>query len=1076
MAETNNQPTGDNQRPDTAMRMASNDAGADDSISMNRPPIFPVPDSATTERKPSPSQPTFGNYASQRSRQPIFSSGVPESSILETAPIEQTHLDETISEEAVREHFKDVESSFLPSLSPIPTGASNPAGGVDDTFLFDSPQKIDKNPPSTDPDTTSTSHTTSGLENLDSSPTAAAVARTISRAVSGSKVPPDAANTVEKDQDAHDTSFASNNDDYKSRWPQSASRHEGMGTDAGSTPGFALRAKRPSYLRNRFASQRSSASSFATNPDSQDGSEATIGQDRYTGPPPALGNPRVVSDSMPRSFSIGSMASGISADDYADGMIQHLETLPEVDSPLKQRAGENTATPKASKENLGMAPTDTVIAQHVKNVQVPESLAKDFRFRNGFQTPFKSTNTTTTIGTASKNGRNLTLKEQSSTIERLSKENFDLKLKIVFLNNRLDTLSEEGVKEMISQNVNLTTELAIAQRENKILRKRVKELEKKSEEDRPATSSSSEQASRLHDEEAFQLEREIQILRERVEECTVEIETLYSEKERQEAENRRLSAMAQARQAASGNGGRQDDETAVYRDLLDQEASRNESLVEENKKLAEDMFQLRREIATLRAQGPQTTNIYQISKRREGTGGLGRPGSEMSGETDTNFSMASTLVDELRREGEQLRHENAELRRDLGAQTSMLSSRNREKDMLYQEIEELKLATRNGGIPPSHSDSILDRSASRVGAYDSPGESEGGRSRPTGMHTDAQREDLEERLAEMRDKMSEIKILNQDLRRELNDCIQELEGSNIEKIETERQAQLLQEEFDNLYDDAKKLEEERDEYENALRELENECDGLEKEANSQINTLQADLETNREQLERVQSDLAEREDDFSALQKEMGELSDSLLRLEDDQNHKLFRIQQLENELEASNKELEEYDQKLVDANKTVQQLSVQQESSQSEIDFLRSEQEADKIRIGDLEAAIATTEQSLRDEKERVRELDERLQQERMQREAVANQEKEDVQQILNDLNRETSTAKDEAKWLRKSLTKREVEAAEWKERLMELENNLREALGDLNGTRSSLLKVSNNCSLNVRDSITNDLFIVYH
>ncbi|RAL60021.1 hypothetical protein DID88_000647 [Monilinia fructigena] len=56
-------------------------------------------------------------------------------------------------------------------------------------------------------------------------------------------------------------------------------------------------------------------------------------------------------------------------------------------------------------------------------------------------------------------------------------------------------------------------------------------------------------------------------------------------------------------------------------------------------------------------------------------------------------------------------------------------------------------------------------------------------------------------------------------------------------------------------------------------------------------------------------------------------------------------------------------------------------------------------------------------------------------------------------DLNREATTAKDEARRLRKSLTSREVEAAEWKQRLMELENNLREALGDLNGTRSSLL-----------------------
>ena len=41
--------------------------------------------------------------------------------------------------------------------------------------------------------------------------------------------------------------------------------------------------------------------------------------------------------------------------------------------------------------------------------------------------------------------------------ERLSKENFDLKLKVMFLSDRLDRLSEENVKEMISENVELKT-------------------------------------------------------------------------------------------------------------------------------------------------------------------------------------------------------------------------------------------------------------------------------------------------------------------------------------------------------------------------------------------------------------------------------------------------------------------------------------------------------------------------------------------------------------------------------------------------------------------------------------------
>ena len=75
-----------------------------------------------------------------------------------------------------------------------------------------------------------------------------------------------------------------------------------------------------------------------------------------------------------------------------------------------------------------------------------------------------------------------------------------------------------------------------------------------------------------------------------------------------------------------------------------------------------------------------------------------------------------------------MRLENDELRHQVSAQTSMLTSRNREKDRLYHEIEELKLQLRGGNPTPSMSydrsesraqsvsDRILDRSVSRAGA------------------------------------------------------------------------------------------------------------------------------------------------------------------------------------------------------------------------------------------------------------------------------------------------------------------------------------------------------------------------
>jgi chromosome segregation ATPase len=663
-----------------------------------------------------------------------------------------------------------------------------------------------------------------------------------------------------------------------------------------------------------------------------------------------------------------------------------------------------------------------------------------------------------------RSGKNLTLKEQSSTIERLSKENFDLKLKVMFLSDRLDKLSEEGIKEMISENVDLKTGLAVLQRDNKVLRRRVKELEKqvRDEGERPSTAhsgaSSTDQTARMGDEER---EEELIFLRERVEEYATEIERLRSESLTKENERRKFADIVRSLGERTSENMERQEEADVWKDLLEQETARREQADDENKRLREEVFKLKQDMSSLTSGGGlhHTTNIYNITKKhRDGNVSPGRPVSGLSGDMESsngNFSAATTLVDELRRESEQLRHENAELRREVGAQTSMLTSRNREKERLYQEIEDLKMAQRRGRPAPSTIDSLLERSASQVGGMERP-QSRGSMKTRTQIEEEADREELENKMNEMRDKLSEVKLQNQELQRELEICMEDFETAIGDKRQAEEAAMTLQEDLNNAMNDLVALQSERDEALREQNEMESEFEALRKEAQEEIDALESEADQQAEEMQRVQADLQDRSENFDALQEEMRKMSEALIRLEDDQENKLRRIQQLEQELDSSNKELEELEQKLMEANDKNQRLSVQQESSQGEIAFLREEQETDKIRIGDLEAAMANAEQSIREEKERVKELENRLQQERHQREIVADQEKEEVQQFVNELNREASAAKDEARRLRKNLTSREVEATEWKERLMELENNLREALGDLNGTRSSLLKVS--------------------
>ncbi|KAK1830505.1 hypothetical protein QBC39DRAFT_410310 [Podospora conica] len=1069
----------------------------------------------------------------------------PESSFLDGHSVDLRHSDSQ-AEIVVRQHLQDIESSFTAPLSPIP--ASN--SGADDTYLFDSPSKKPIPPPQSRPNiiieaaeesellpprsptpptprahraddslvsqdgheqstATAGNERTSLLEAFSSSPTAAATARTMSRAMSHasaqvthqeSEYDDEPSRDEYSDQDqysSHDqTGTSDQNQSQEESFNASADSQNGgprSSLDAGNTPGQALRAakQRSKYLRSRHTSQRSSVSSIATDPDS----DVTVGLGtdyalQSGGATPSQGISRNVTANLSRTISMGSMASGI--DDMHDTSgppFHQLETLAEIDRNMSapQRASRRTdssnpndddqlKTPKPKRNSTVLsAPTDTVIARHVRDVHVPESLAREYKTKGGLVTPRKHVDftpastlgaSTATTATTRHGGKSLTLKEQSSTIERLSKENFDLKLKVMFLSDRLDKLSEEGIKEMISENVELKTGLAVLQRDNKVLRRRVKELEKqlKDEDVRPGTARSSalsDDESAAYDNE--EREEEILYLREQMEEYVVEIERLRAENMTKEAEKRRMAdAVRSMGERAGGMGDSRQEEADVWKDLLEQETARREQGDEDNRRLRDEVFRLKQELSSHSAGGAagnlhHTTNIYNITKKREQQMSPTRSSATYGSEMDHNgnMSVSSTLVEDLRRESDQLRHENAELRREVGAQTSMLTSRNREKERLYQEIEDLKMAQRRGGPAPSTIDSILERSASRAGAHERTQSRTSGNTRATATALDdADRDELENKITELRDKNSQLKLQSQDLQRELDACMEDFETAVEGKKVAEEMVADLQEDLDTAMNDLMALQAERDEALQEHANLEGEFEALRKEAQEEIDALEGEADQRQGEIQRLQLELSDRSENFDALQEEMRKLSDALIRLEDEQEAKHRRIQQLEQELGDANKELEDLEQKLLESNDKAQRLSVQQESSQGEIAFLREEQEGDKIRIGDLEALLANAEQALREEKDRARELEHRLAAERKQREILATREKEEVQQFVNELNREASAAKDEVRRLRKNLTNREVEATEWKERLIELENNLREALGDLNGTRSSLLK----------------------
>jgi chromosome segregation ATPase len=405
---------------------------------------------------------------------------------------------------------------------------------------------------------------------------------------------------------------------------------------------------------------------------------------------------------------------------------------------------------------------------------------------------------------------------------------------------------------------------------------------------------------------------------------------------------------------------------------------------------------------------------------------------------------SSTLV-------EQLRQENEELRREVGAQASMLTSRNREKERLYQEIEDLKLGQMRGeGMRPSGADSMFDRSGSR--ARPRSGSATSGLTRVT-VVSDTERDTYERRYGRLRDELSQLRLQNRELEMKLEECLDEVEQVEVAKARREKE---LEEELDIVTRDLQAVHGERDEVMMLRDELETEYENLKQEAQQEINNLEADLEHKAEEIRQLRRDLSNRNESFSALQGEMRSLSEVVVRLEDDQRSSSRQILNLQQELHVAHTELDVLDRNLREANAKVERYTVQQESSQGEIAFLREEQDADKMKIGDLETALKNARNSLQEESDRLRELHRRTDSERRQRDILISRERQEHQKAVADVKRELSGCEDELREIKKSLSAKESEAKEWKESAEELEDNLREALGDPGATRASILRVS--------------------
>lgn len=461
----------------------------------------------------------------------------------------------------------------------------------------------------------------------------------------------------------------------------------------------------------------------------------------------------------------------------------------------------------------------------------------------------------------------------------------------------------------------------------------------------------------------------------------------------------------------------------MWKEQCDAEAARRKQADEEVQRLKEQIWQFENG-------HPSSNGFHQ--KRASGKEHDGTEASEVS---------SKTIYETV----DLLQHDNDSLRREVAAQMSMLTSRNREKLILDSEIEELRLAARREGARSVAGDSALDRLNPRF--HGSPTSRASNATRTTQM-SDAEREGYESKNSELRDMNAALNLEIQDVTRELESCVEELEQGDSIKFELQDLHERHAREIAIATQDLQSLQAERDEALKLQYDVELQYQELERTAHEKIASLMQEMEDKDQDLNDFDIELKNRDDALNELNNQMRHTRENFAHLEAVMKEKEREIDELAEENQTAHDDYRKLQNQHRELVSTSDVYHVQIESHQKEIKFLREEQDSDKIKIGNLQAELT----SLRD---RAKELENRLAQEKHQWEVIDSKEKRELQKIMDGLNHEVSDGKAECRDLKGKLQSREVEVTTYKERLLELESNLREVLGEPNGTRSSLLAV---------------------
>jgi len=110
-------------------------------------------------------------------------------------------------------------------------------------------------------------------------------------------------------------------------------------------------------------------------------------------------------------------------------------------SPSKASSSSMFQTPAAIRSTMNRLPTETAISQRIRDVEVPPSVMKELESDKRL------------LGLNEGNNKSgiLTLREQGAVIDKLRKENFGLKIKVFYLEGKINQQYDEAARDVMKE-------------------------------------------------------------------------------------------------------------------------------------------------------------------------------------------------------------------------------------------------------------------------------------------------------------------------------------------------------------------------------------------------------------------------------------------------------------------------------------------------------------------------------------------------------------------------------------------------------------------------------------------------